>query len=369
MGQTNGGAVKTTVENIVVLGSTIAKLIWVDQAERLGPRGYRTVFYVREKADYDKSPRYAVTIPYPQNPAANLWKFICILKTYKPHHIEAFHDLFRWDFLLLYPLYLLAARLFRIPVVSVCMGGEILYWKEHSFLKKWSLKRLLRGSRLVILKEPYQKEYIKKFGLYDPDRVPTVELPNAVDVKEDFSRDEKEDIILFLNSFKPWRNPEVVVSAFGKIQKEVPGARLIMAGYRTDAEYRRVQAEMEPEWAQKVEIIPYRLDNRNLYDRAKVFVLPADLIYLNNSLLEAMERGVPAVIGNMDPHGSRVIQDGINGFRVNINPEALAARVIELLRNENLRRRLGEKARMTVIDRFNNRDRIDKLCRLYRNLK
>ncbi|MBN1274301.1 MAG: glycosyltransferase family 4 protein [Candidatus Aminicenantes bacterium] len=355
-------------KTILVLGSTIAKIFWVNQAENLGPHGYQTVFYVRERAFYDTEPHYAVTVPYPKNALANIWKFLSLLKTLRPHHIEAFHDLYRWDFLILFYFYVLAARLFRIPVVSVCMGGEILYWERHSFLKKWSLKRLLRGSRLVILKEPYQKEYIKKYRIFHADRIPTFELPNAVDISGNISFERSEDIVLFLNSFKPWRNPEMVTSVFRLVIKKIPQARLIMAGYRTEEEYDLVRREIDDEWEQKVELIPYRLDNRKLYSRAKVFILPADFIYLNNSLLEAMERGIPPVIGSKDPYGSLIIQDGVNGFRVDINPGEMADKVIRLLEDENLRRKMGREARETVMKHFNNRERIQKLCELYRNL-
>ncbi len=65
---------------------------------------------------------------------------------------------------------------------------------------------------------------------------------------------------------------------------------------------------------------------------------------------EAMWKGAAVIGGNVG--GIRYqIEDGVNGFLVNTVEEA-AARIVQLVRDEALRRRLGEAGRETVRQKF-----------------
>lgn len=353
---------------ILILGSTIAKLIWIDQARRLTEKGFRTFFFVLKRTPFEPEDKNIITVPIPRYILRHICEFIAVLRTHRPHHIEAFHDLFKWQLLLMYAFYVFIARLYRIPIVSVCMGGEILYWKRHSILKKWSIKVLLRSSCSVIVKEPYHKRYIDTYKIFNTRKIPVHELPNAVNIANDVQYDRDEDIILFLNSFKSWRHPEVLVKAFKLTSQKIPSARLIMAGYRTQEELEPIKKEIDNKIKDRISLIPYRLDNRALFAKAKIFVLPAEYIYLNNALLEAMERGVPPIISDVDIHGKKVIENGINGFIAKISAESLAEKIALLLKDEEMRQRMGKAARETVEIRFNNELRIDKLLSIYRSL-
>ncbi len=360
---------KEIQQNILVLGSTIAKLIWLDQANSLADKGIQTIFFVKEKTGVSAENKSIQTFKMPSNMIVHWMRFYKLIKCFRPHHIEAYHDLYRWDYLLSYGFYVLAAKVFRIPIISFCMGGEILYWQKHYFLKKWSIKFLLRSSSLIIVKEPYHKKYIETYRMTGSRKIPIIELPNAVDIQAEPEIKREGDLLLYLNSFKSWRNPEVVINAFKLVRTKHREARLIMAGYRTQEELAAVKAEINPDIRDSVQFIPYDLENRRLFSLAKIFILPAELIYVNNSLLEAMERGVPAVIGNHDPHGAKIIQNGKNGYRVDIDPRAVADAIIRLLENEELRQKMGRNARQTVMDRFNNNDRIEKLISIYNSLE
>ena len=354
---------------ILVLGSTISKLVWIDQAKKIADLGFRTIFFVRKKVSDSPENSRVKTVEVPNNIFCHWLRFFKVLKSSRPHHIEAFHDLYRWDFLLSYWIYVWLAKIFRIPIVSVCMGGEILYWEKHFFLKKWSIKTLLRASKHIIVKEPYHREYIEKYKILGKKKINIVEIPNATDIREEFDVKRKEDIVLYLNSFKTWRHPEVVVQAFKLIKKKIPDALLIMAGYRTEEELARIRESMDSETAPSIRYIPYDFENRKLFSQAKIFLLPAELVYVNNSLLEAMERGVPPVIGNVDPYGEKIVRNGENGFAVDITPEAVAEKSVLLLENEDLRQKLGRNARDTVTRHFNNRIRIQSLLELYKSLE
>ena len=68
------------------------------------------------------------------------------------------------------------------------------------------------------------------------------------------------------------------------------------------------------------------------------------------TVAEAMWKGTAVIGGNVG--GIRYqIKDGVNGFLVNTIPEA-AARIVQLLKDEDLRRRLGKAGRETVKQKF-----------------
>ena len=65
-------------------------------------------------------------------------------------------------------------------------------------------------------------------------------------------------------------------------------------------------------------------------------------------MVEAFLSGVPVVASHIDGIGE-VVQEGRNGFVVPPgNAEAMAAAVIRLLKDEPLRKTMGEQARSSV---------------------
>ena len=61
-----------------------------------------------------------------------------------------------------------------------------------------------------------------------------------------------------------------------------------------------------------------------------------------------------------------IIEDGISGFLVpRRDPGAMAARILELLRDPSLRRRMGQAGRRIVEDKFNHRKNIAQVIALY----
>lgn len=84
------------------------------------------------------------------------------------------------------------------------------------------------------------------------------------------------------------------------------------------------------------------------YDACDIFVMPSREEGFGVVFLEAMAFGKPVVAGN---HGGtpEVVMDGVTGFLVEYGDlDALAGRLIRLLQDEELRRRMGEAGRQRV---------------------
>lgn len=100
------------------------------------------------------------------------------------------------------------------------------------------------------------------------------------------------------------------------------------------------------------------------YRSCDIFVMPSRDEGLSLSYIEAMAWGKPVVAGN---HGGtpEIVVDGESGFLVPYGDvDALAERVIRLLRDEPLRRRMGEAGRRRVEENYTFRCFRERLTRL-----
>ena len=89
-----------------------------------------------------------------------------------------------------------------------------------------------------------------------------------------------------------------------------------------------------------------------LFERAAVYCLPSKNEGLPMSVLEAMAYGIPTVataVGGVP----QVIEDGVNGFLVDVDDEAtLSERLASLLAKSELREELGRNGRDQIVRNF-----------------
>jgi len=102
-----------------------------------------------------------------------------------------------------------------------------------------------------------------------------------------------------------------------------------------------------------------------LYRNAEVFIFPSHYEGLPTVVLEAMASGLPIVASDIPAHRD-VIIDGYNGLLSKTgSPESIAEKVLILLEDEKLQRKLGRNARKTILRKF-TWDRISsKFERIY----
>jgi glycosyltransferase involved in cell wall biosynthesis len=96
----------------------------------------------------------------------------------------------------------------------------------------------------------------------------------------------------------------------------------------------------------------YRQDVFDIIGIFDLFVLSSLYEGLSLALLEAMSMGKP-VIGSDVGGIPEVIDNDLNGFLVECrNPQQLAEKILDLLSNETLRKRMGQSAMHKVQDKF-----------------
>lgn len=99
-----------------------------------------------------------------------------------------------------------------------------------------------------------------------------------------------------------------------------------------------------------------------------IFVLPSFAEGISRALMESMAMGMPAVCSNIDGNLEAVV-DGETGFIFPVNNhDALADKLLFLIRNEEVRKEMGGRARARVKEKFDMRNLTRKYEELYTEL-
>lgn len=160
-------------------------------------------------------------------------------------------------------------------------------------------------------------------------------------------------LVVQISRFDRWKDPEGVIEAFRLARNEVDATLVLLGDIATDdPEGETVYQSLLQHRSDRI-IILSRQDTalvNALQSRAAVVLQKSLREGFGLTVAEAMWKGTPVIGGNVG--GIRYqIEDGVNGFLVS-SVEETAERVVRLLRDQELRQKIGEKARETVRQKF-----------------
>jgi trehalose synthase len=184
--------------------------------------------------------------------------------------------------------------------------------------------------------------------------------PDAVgEILTAYGVDATRPVVCQVSRFDPWKDPLGVIDAFRVAEEEVPDAQLILVGS---------MAHDDPEAWHFLELAQeHRADDpdihilTNFQDVGPVavnaFQRASDVVVQKSiregfglTVAEAMWKDRPVIGG--DAGGIRLqIEEGVSGYLVS-TPEECSRRLVELLRDEDLRVRMGRAGRERVRDEF-----------------
>jgi glycosyltransferase involved in cell wall biosynthesis len=330
------------------------------QAAALRHKGIETVFYSDDRIGFSQSISTKWGFRFvgaPKNPARDVATFISLLRALKPAHVELYLGAKPWSV----ASYVFFSQVMGFPLLTWCRG-ELYDWDSYNSLRKQVNRQALKRSSAVILKELYMERVIRDRNIISGGNL--FFLHNRVPVYPELSQRKEKQNILFLNSFKPWRRVELVLEAAAIVRRTYPDVKFKLVGATkpfktyspTPASYedRLIELAHELDLAGVVDIEPFTEDGLSYYERAAIFVLPADVVFCNFSLLEAMERGAVPIVADVEG-ARRIIDDGIDGFAVAQNAEEIASRIIHLLENPAEQLRMGQAARLKILEEFDIR--------------
>jgi glycosyltransferase involved in cell wall biosynthesis len=171
--------------------------------------------------------------------------------------------------------------------------------------------------------------------------------------------------ILFVGTFTRAKNHDMLINVFATVSREVPEARLRLAGSHGTEEQaiRRLVARRGLEG--KVEFLGLRDDIPDLLRTSDAFFSCSRVEGLPIAVLEAEAAGVPVVASDIPPHREALAPE-LHPFLFPLDdPGKACDSVLMVLKDAALRRRLGEAGRRFVAERFDSAGALRRLQEMY----
>jgi len=176
-------------------------------------------------------------------------------------------------------------------------------------------------------------------NLFRPDVDPS-RFKEAFGLKDDF-------IIMTLGFIGKGKGHDTLIQSFIKVAKEMPNAKLVIAGFAKDKSYLYYLKSLASKIKDRViftDYVPYEILPACLAS-ADIFVLPyKGGLHPSGPLHRALASG-RAIIASNTPVFREVIKHRYNGMLIDVNVDNLSNAILDLYKNEDLRRELAKNAR------------------------
>jgi glycosyltransferase involved in cell wall biosynthesis len=267
-----------------------------------------------------------------------------------------------------------AARHLKIPLVYTIHG-----WSFHN--DQHPMVRMLRiwGERWITTRSSVNiavSASNRASGLQQIPGLQALVINNGIDqqkfspgrrfkdVRGELGIPEGAVLVLFIARFTAHKQPLTLIRAFRAALSSIPGMHLLMVG-DGDQRAEGLQLVKELGLEEAVSFQAFRQDVPDILAAADIFVLPSLWEGLPIGLLEAMAMG-KAVIATEVDGTKEVVQPGENGLLVEPgNISALAAALVKLGGDPELRNVLRQKAQDTIRRQFNAADMTREIENVY----
>jgi L-malate glycosyltransferase len=253
-------------------------------------------------------------------------------------------------------------------LITTLHGTDItLVGQDRSFFEITRFG-ILRSDGVSAVSDFLKKMTVEEFNVDRPIDV----IPNFVDFslydRRGTAYDRRafapngEKILLHVSNFRPVKRVLDVVRILERVVREAP-AVLLMVG--EGPERASAQALARRLGVQdRVKFLGRHDRIEEIMLLADVFLLPSELESFGLSALEAMAAGVP-VVGSDAGGLPEVVKHAETGFLLPVGDiEGMAARTIEILKDDEHRRSLGQAGRARAASLFN----ADRIVTQYENL-
>lgn len=258
--------------------------------------------------------------------------------------------------------------------VLTAWGSDIIYGGRHP-VKRLFVKHALRRANLLTCDAQHLKRAMEELGA-ESSKIQVIYF--GIDTAKFLPGDDRDKVradlgigprptIISLRNFEPVYDVESLVRCVPLVVKEVPEALFLIVG-------RGSQFEQLKQLAKTLGVEgSVRFTGFVANDQLPRIISAMD-VYVSTSLsdggiaastAEAMACGVPVVVTDSGEN-SFWINDDRNGCLVPVrSPEALARKIVWLLKDQNARREIGAKGRETICERNDYYGEMSRMEALY----
>jgi len=264
------------------------------------------------------------------------------------------------------------------PLVLTAWGSDILFTARLSWLHRILISYCLKKADSIVCRSPVVREEIIKLGA-QADKINIILIGVDTDKfapchkNEEFRQNlgfaDSAPMVISTRSLEPVYDLETLVKAVPLVLKEIPETKFVIAGQGSRRHYLEDLAGslQVADSVKFVGLIPH--DELPQYlASSDVYVSTSLSDGTSNSLLEAMASSLAPVVTDI-PANRLWIDDGKNGALFTVSePEFLAARIVHLLKRNELRKKFGEMNTEIARQRAEHQVEMKKLEKLYSDL-
>lgn len=261
------------------------------------------------------------------------------------------------------PAYILS-RFLKVPLVIYCREIFLeakIRWKPLQMPLRFIRNLVIRNSESVVAIDEGLRQYFQSETNREVHLVPAsidVEGLKLEDVRNKLNLPPNNVLILYLGNLSKYRRLDLLVESFAKVKTD--DLKLVLGGRVTkgNAEYLK-DLICKNGLEKSVVLLPYLpySDVLSLIYSCDICVDPyprrgVEEFQMGLKTIEYMAIGKPVLA--IDVTGNRlIISDGQNGLLAHPDVNEFSKKLLQLIGDPQLRIRLGQSARQTMIERHN----------------
>jgi glycosyltransferase involved in cell wall biosynthesis len=295
-------------------------------------------------------------------------KLIDTVMRYKPHVIHAFLPLVTF-------MGAVAGRLCRVPLVVTSRRALGTHQDRYRLLRPLDLVANAWSHRVTVNSKAVLNDVVRRDRI-DPHKI--VLIYNAVDatpyesarqsrekMRRKLGLKPEEKAVIVMANLIPYKGHSDLLSASALALREVPEMRVLAVGEDRGIGPDLVRQASELGIRGVVKFLGQRWDAPELLVGSDLSVLASHEEGFSNVILESMAAGLPVVATDVGGNGEAIV-DGETGWLVPPrNPQALAARIVDLLKDPPRARQWGERGRRRVTELFTVNKMVEEHVELY----
>jgi glycosyltransferase involved in cell wall biosynthesis len=240
-------------------------------------------------------------------------------------------------------LAIIVSKNIKIPCIISERSNPNIYVPNK--LWKYFRKMTYRKADFIVVQTKSNLSYFRSFTTKEK----AIVLPNPLSgefINKKNRNTNRENVILSVGRLDKNKAQDLLISAFSNINTD--GWHLIFVGEGVEKQnYINLTKSLGLE--SKVSFVGNSTSIYNYYNTSKIFAFTSQSEGFPNVLIEAMYFELPCISTDCPSGPSEIISDGSNGFLIPVNDQiALENKLTLLMSSESLRKKIGEKAFLSV---------------------
>jgi len=295
-------------------------------------------------------------------------KLVHTVMRYKPDVLHAFLPLVTF-------MGAAAGRLCRVPLVITSRRALGTHQERYRFLRPLDLMANAWSHRVTVNSKGVWEDVVRRDRI-DPRKL--VLIYNAVDpaphesarrskerMRQELGLKPEEKAVIVIANLIPYKGHSDLLGATATALKEVPEMRLLVVG-----EDRGIGPHLKRQAAElgilpSVRFLGQRGDVPELLAASDLSVLASHEEGFSNVILESMAAGLPVVATDVGGNREAIVEGETGRLVPPRNPAALAARIVDLLKDPPKAQLWGEKGRKRVGEFFTVEKMVAEHLKLY----